>query len=460
MFYSFHVPLKGAGLRRPTVNGLVIMSFLLLSFCSNAENPSQEPPQGKIKGSSLTLAAAIKRTLKENPSLKVFAYRQTALDGQHQQQALAPGYELGVELENFAGTGDLSGIGTAGLTVSLSSVLEMGNKRAARLGVVNNRGLVVAAERKLASLNLLAEVTRRYIAVLGAQERVLLAKAARQLAQEALLEVEKRFNAGAAPGAEVKRARAAVGHATLTVSGELQQFELGKLALAMMWKDTQPSFSRVQGDLFNFPADFEFNRLFAKVKQNPAILVLAGEERLKAAEIRLARAQEKADIKWSVGLKQDQALNDTAITAGFSLPLFTPERNQGTLLSARADREQVLARKETALLKLHSQLFRAYSNRQQAIFNAKSLQNTIIPTLNQALDETQTAYQSGRYSYLDYITARQELLFARRALIEASIAALSYGADIEQLIAEPLSVSPSLSVSGHSLTNDFQGLTQ
>ncbi|WDE07994.1 TolC family protein [Thalassomonas viridans] len=455
MFYSFYAPFQGADLRRPVITCLVAIGLLLLSPRSIAENQAQDMALAQANGSSLTLASAIRRTLKENPSLKLFKYRRLALDGQQQVQGLTPGYELGVEVENFAGTGDFNAVGAAELNVSLSSVLEMGDKRAARLGVVNSRGLVVDAERKLASLNLLAEVTRRYIDVLGAQERVRLAEEAGQLAQQALLEVEKRFHAGAAPGAEVKRARAAVGTARLGASAEQQQLEHAKLALAMMWKETEPSFARVDGDLFNFSVDIEFNRLLAKVKQNPAFTVLAGEERLKQAELRLARTRAKADIKWSVGLKQNLELDDTAITAGFSLPLFAPERNYGAEASAQAARDQVLARQEAAVLKLHSQLYLAYSNRQQAIFTANSLKDTIIPMLKQALDETQTAYQSGRYPYLDYLTARQELLFARRALIDAGVAALSYGADIEQLIAEPLSASRD-----PALMNTFQGLTQ
>ncbi|MEC7303762.1 MAG: TolC family protein, partial [Pseudomonadota bacterium] len=34
--------------------------------------------------------------------------------------------------------------------------------------------------------------------------------------------------------------------------------------------------------------------------------------------------------------------------------------------------------------------------------------------------ETQAAYQRGRYGYLDYVSARQELLSARRTQIEAA----------------------------------------
>jgi len=460
MFYSFHVPDKGTVLLRPLAKYLVAIGLLLFSFGSIAVNKSQALSQDKVAGNSLTLATAIKRTFKEHPALKVFKFRQAVLDGQLQSQGLKPGYELGFEVENIAGTGDFSGIGAGEFSVSLSSILEMGDKRAARLGVVNNRALVLEAERKVAALNLLGEVTRHYIEVLAAQERLALAKEAGLLAQETLLEVQKRFDAGIAPKAEVSRAKAALGNANLVVAGEGRQFEHAKLALAMMWKQPQPSFTRVDGNLLYFSTDIGFKQLFAKVKQNPALSVLAGEERLKAAELRLARSQAQADIKWSVGIKQNLELDDSAITAGFSLPLFAPERNHGAEASAQAARDQVLAKKESAELRLHSQLYLAYSNRKQAIFTATSLQKTIVPVLEQALDETQIAYQSGRYSYLDYLTARQELLFARRALIEAGAAALSYGAEIEQLIGEPLSAGQYPAAAGDNLMNKFQGLTQ
>ena len=446
MFNYFRVPLKGALLSRLSSKPIFYISLLMLSPWSIAQNISEE--------STLTLSSAIKRTLEENPSLKVFRFRQTALDGQQQTSTLNPAYEIGFEAENFAGTDNFQALDSIEFTLSLSSIIEMGDKRDARISVINNRSSLLEAERKIKSLNLLGEVTRRYIDVLAAQERVALAKEATQLAKDTLLEVDKRSRAGVAPTAEVKRAMAVVGNAKLTASSEQQQLDYSKLALTMMWNETTPLFARVNGNLFQFSADIEFNKLFAKIKQNPAILAFLTEERLKDAQLRLARTQLSADIKWSVGIRQIQDMNDTALTANFSMPLFAPKRNTGAIISAQAARDEVAVRKEASLLKLHSQLYRAYSSRKQAIFTVKSLKNSIIPTLEMALDETQTAYQRGRYSYLDYLTARQELLFARRALIESASSALRYGADIEQLIAEPLPASQ------HGLINKFQGITQ
>ncbi len=427
---------------------LVYLCLLMFNPWAMAKNNDH------YQQNSLTLSSAIKRTLTQHPSLKVFEFRQASLAGQQQTQNLKSGYEVGFEVENFGGSGDLTMVENAEFTVSLSSIIEMGDKREARVGVVNNQKLLLEAERKIATLNILGEVTRRYIAILAAQERVALAKEATQLAQETLLEVEKRAKAGAAPEAEIKRAMAAVGNARLTASSEQQRFTHAKLALALMWNETSASFDRVDGKLLQFSADVAFNQLFAKVKQNPVILAFATEARLKAAQLRLAQTQSSADIKWSVGLRQVQEVNDTAFTAGFSIPLFAPKRNAGAVISAQSARDGVGARREATLLKLRTQLYHAFSNRKQAIFTANSLKDRIIPLLEDALNETQTAYQRGLYSYLDFLTARQELLFARRAMIDAAAAALRYGADIEQLIAAPLPASQ------HNLTLDFQGITQ
>jgi len=411
MRYLFFVPCKVAKLSYRLKDSLKIklspVKLLMMSLCflspfslAYSDNKSQQNKEVVLN--TLTLASAIKKTLNDNPSLKVFEFRQRAIEGQLQSQHLKPAYETGVS---------------------------------------HSRNSQLIAMRKIKALNLLSEVARRYIDVLAAQARLSLAKEATALAEETLSEVEKRAKAGVAPEAEIKRALAALGNARLVTSSEQQQFDYAKVFLAMMWKETTAEFESVEGNLFQFSKDVAFEKLYTKVKQNPEILVYAAQERLRDAQLRLARTESSADIKWSVGIKQIQALNDTALTAGFTMPLYSSQRNTGAIISAQAARDEVNYKREEKLLALHNQLYRAYSNRKQAIFTALNLKDSIIPTLTEALKETQIAYQRGRYSYLDYLSARQELLFARRAIIESATAALRYGIEIEQLIAEPLPAS-------------------
>jgi len=444
MFHTFDAPHNG-------VNTLAIYRrwLLYLSLLTFIPWASTQADQVEHK---LTLSSAIKYSLEQNPSLRVFEFRNLALDGQGEIANLRPAYEVGFEAENFSGTGNFNGSDNVDLTVSLSSVIEMGDKRTARVNVVSSSLAQLEAQRQVKVLELLGEVTRRYIDILAAQERVFLAEEGEQLAKNTFSEVTKRAKKGATPEAEVKRAKAAAGQARLTVSSERQQLKYFKVALAALWGEKTPTFSMVEGNLYQFGKDIEFQKLYARVKQNPAIQVFATEERLKEAEVRLAKTQASTDIRWSIGVRQFQETDDTAITAGFSVPLFSSKRSSGSIASAMAARNEVLVQKEVTLLKLHTQLFHAYGNRQQAIVTARDLQSNIIPSLEQALKETKKAYQRGRYSYLDYMTARQELITARRTLIDAGSAALRYGADIEQLTAEPLPASQ------HNALNEFSGL--
>ena len=82
---------------------------------------------------------------------------------------------MGFDIENFSGTGDLSGVNGAEFTISLSSVIEMGDKREARIDVVSHRSTLLAAQKKIETLSLLGEVTRSYIEVIHAQELLILA---------------------------------------------------------------------------------------------------------------------------------------------------------------------------------------------------------------------------------------------------------------------------------------------
>lgn len=424
---------------------LVFITLSLL-FCINTVNGATEPQSGE----PLTLVMAIKKTLSLNPQLQVFAYRQQALDGLAQTAALSPVMEVGVDLENMLGTGEAQGIGGAELTIALSSVLEMGDKRGARSQVVTSSRAVLAAQKRADSLDLLGEVTRRYIAVLAAQAQLGLAKEAKELASSTLDIVKKRVAAAASPIAEVKRATAALGQAQLTLLSEQQKLKYLHIALAAMWAETNPQFSEVDGELFRFGTDTDFDALYAKVQQNPAIQVFAAKQRLRNTQVRLAETQSSGDISWSLGARRLQGASDTALVAGFSMPLFSSKRNSGAISTAQALRNEVSVQRDVALLNMYSQLYRAYHNRKQAIISAQALQNTIIPALQQALTETQSAYQRGRYSYLEYISAKQELLNARRTSIEAAFAALTYGAEIEQLTAEPLAAPQ----------HEFSGITQ
>ena len=419
-------------LRQWAVYALVCALLLIMPFTV---------AEAKAQDNSLSLSEAVAKTLQQHPSLQVFPLRQQQLQAEKKTADLSPAYVIGADVENVAGTGELRGIRSLETRVTLSSVLELGDKRQSRVNVVEQQSERVRVERQIVALDLLGQVTRQFIAVLNSQERVKLAYEGLDLADAIKQEVNKRVTAAVAPKADLGRAEAEVEQAELALLTERYQLKADKMALANLWGSYQPSFDKVSGSLYDFDKVVSFDRLFARVERNPQIELFAAEFRVRDAKVRLARTQQVADLTWSVGIRRDEGLNDSALIAGISMPLFSRERAQGEIEAALSARNQVSYQRQDTLLQLHTQLYRAYSGREQAIMSMDKLRQQIIPKLADSLEQTRKGYQQGLYSYLDLLKTRQDLLNARRALIEAATAGLQYEAEIEQLTAEPLAAT-------------------
>lgn len=387
---------------------------------------------------SLTLQTAIERTLQQNPQLHQFEFARQRLVSERETSDLKPAYQLGVELENVAGTGEAASFDNAELTVALSSVIEFDGKRQSRVAVANARLDAFELERQAQTLDVLGELTSSFVQLLATQQELKLAAETVALSESLHNTVQKRAHSGAASDAEVMRARAMFTQSNIQQENLRRRLERQKMALARFWGSTTVEFSHVEGNLFAFGRSQAFSALYEEVQQSPAITVFASEQRLKEAEVRLAETQSRADLSWQFGIRRLEATSDTGLVLGFSLPLFAESRNRGAVKSALAERNALEYRRSDRLLALHDRLYNAYSQREQFIAAHRQLKQSVIPDLEKALTITREAYDRGRLKYQDWITAQQELLNAKQQLIETATAALLNQAVIEQLTAQPL----------------------
>ena len=386
----------------------------------------------------LTLQSALQKTMSHNPQLHQFSYTRERLLAERDLSALTPGYELGMTVENFAGSGEVGGFDAAEVTVALSSVIELGDKRTTRVSVADARLDRLALEKQAQTLDVLGDVTNAFIQVLTTQEELKVTTEAVALSESLYKTVQQRSISGAASDAEVMRAKAALAQSQLREEFVRQKGERQKISLAKFWGETNTQFSGVEGDLYTFGNPREFSELFSRIQQSPAIEIFASETRLKDAELRLAKTQNNADLNWQLGVRQQQASGDTGLTFGISMPLFSERRNGSRISAAIAERDAVLNQRTDRLLTLHERLFTAFSQRQQYVAAYQRLIQQIIPDLEKALSLTKDAYERGRLRYQDWIAAQQELQIAKQQLIETASAALLNQAVIEQLTAEPL----------------------
>ncbi len=384
----------------------------------------------------LTLAEAMRRTLDRNPELQVFAWRQHGLLGEIRAANQGAGYQLDLDAENIGRHSD-----ELEITLAISSVIELGNKRGARTAVAESRMTLSQSERQAAALDLLGSVTQRFIAVLALQEKLKVVDEAAELAQSSQHLLRSRFERGAMAESEVLRAEAALVQAQLRHQTVAAQLASSKVALAALWGGREVEFVDVEGTLFGFAKVTEFDGLYKRAAAGPAIQVFADEARLRQAEFNLALVRSKTDVQWRAGIRQFGGTDDTALVVGLSIPLFPAGRNRGAVQSAKAERQLVDHRRDAALRLLHATLFDAWQSHQQGVQAVAQLRERVLPALARALEQTRQAYDSGRYSYIEWAGVQQEFLEAKMALVDAAATALLQQALIEQLTAEPLAAS-------------------
>jgi outer membrane protein, heavy metal efflux system len=391
----------------------------------------------------LGLHEAISAALASNPDLRTFEFEFLANDAVREQAGLRPATTVTAGLENFAGTGETQGLDSAEATLSLSKVIELGDKRDSRIAVADAGRDALTTARKAAQLDVLAEVTRRFIAVAALQEQAKLDLSAATQAQTTLRAAELRVKAAKSPHVELDRATVALERARLDQRSTRSRLEAARRSLGAMWAadgailDGRPV-GEVRGDLYRLPEVEDFEGLIARLQENPDFLRFASEERLRDAELRLAASQRRSNIELGGGLRRLQATHDTALVATFSIPLFSGRRAESFVAEAAARRDAVGVARDAALMKARAQLYALYRELQEAAASVTVLDATVVPKMEEALKETQYAFERGRYSYLELVDAQREYLDVQRARIEAGAQAHLLAIEIERLTNAPL----------------------
>lgn len=429
-------------LRAAALLGGAVISLPAVSADAVEQQPEQSP---------LTLERAVEAALASNPALSAFAFELRAAQARERQAALRPAAEVGLDAENFAGSGGTGGVDAAEFTLALSQVLELGGKRGARVEAARAGSTLVEIERQAAQLDVIAEVTRRFIAVVERQALLELARSATELAQNTVNGSERRVKAAKSPHVELDRARIALGRAQLDERQATYRLEAARQSLAAMWGETGSvlngmPMSVAQADLFALPEAGTFAALIERLAANPDFLRFASQARLRDAELRLAASQRRPDVTLGAGVRRFEESGDTAAVASFSLPLFTGGRAAPFVAEAEASRGLVDAQRQAALTKARATLFELHQELSYTVLEAQTLQRETKPQMVEALEETQYAFDRGRYSYLELVDAQREYLDVQRSLIEAAAEAHTLRAEIERLTNAPLAADAAAAI--------------
>lgn len=383
---------------------------------------------------SLTLDRVVELVLEYSPALQAAGYDSQAAAARIEEAMLAPPLRAGLELENFAGTGNQTErFDALEATLSLSRVLEMGDKPRLRGEFARQEADMLRDEQDAERLDLLAEAARRFLQVVADQERLRIARDATKLAGHTVAIVERRVSVGKTPTAERSKARIAHSRTELDLEHAQHQLASSRLLLATTWGDTKAAFPDARATLFGLPVVESFEQLERHLERNPDLVLLATAERVGEAREQLARAGRKPDIEVAAGVRYLNKPDDAVLVVQATVPLGTRRRAKPGMEEARALtlREPHLFKQR--YLELYATLFSLHQELVHSRTLVETLRDRIIPEASRALGDYETGYAAGRYSFLELADAQRSLLTARSEAITAAADYHRFRIEIDRL---------------------------
>ena len=386
----------------------------------------------------VTLRDAVVAALRGNPSLATFPWELRALEARAVQAGLRPNPEIGIETENFAGSGDRNGFDQAETTLWLSQLVEVGGKRAKRQRVAEMGRSAVAWDYEAARMTVLIETSRAFLRVLAAQERYGILEELVAVARDTVRTAEARFRSGAAPAVEWTRALVSRASAQVELESVTRELRVRRVALAAMWGSSKAGFSAATGDFETVDSLPPLSALEPLVASNPLAARSAAELDYRGAVVELEASRRLPNPTVQLGARRFDDGDDQALVMQVAVPLPVFDRNQGALLAARHDlgraKAEQLARERSlgvALAVAHEQSLAAYDR-------VTAFRDETIPAARRAFAEALDAYKKGRFRYLDVLDAQRTLFELRANYVESLADYHMARIAIEEATAHPL----------------------
>lgn len=394
--------------------------------------------QGTTPAAPLTLDDAIARVAQYHPDLRLAQAQRPVWEARRDAAGLSPPLTVGVELENALGTGDTRGFDAAEVTVTLAGVLERGGKLDARRAVAQANLDSLAPQRETARLDLMAEVARRYLAVTDARQQLRIAETDIEQRRRAVAAARLRLQAGASPESVLMTAQAMLAQAELDRDRARQVDQSARATLSALWRQREPGFDVVTGDPMQLPALQDFAVLADELQRTPELAVLAGERRIREAQVQLARTQARPDVSWQVGVRNSRDTRDTSLVAGFSVPLGSVRRADPEIRAAEAELALNSVERDARALQLYATLAEAHGRYLTSRLEVTRMERDVLPQLKRAENAAEKAWRAGAISYMEWAQLQAMRIEARQRQLEAAIAAQTALIEIQRLTGQSM----------------------
>lgn len=389
--------------------------------------PAAPPAEESQPAGTLTLDAALALAEAGSFTLSAAGKELDATEGDLVQSRLLPNPELAVSMEDTRRA-------SRSTTGQVNLPIELGGKRAARIGLAERGRELAQAELGSTRAELRAAVIARFFGVLVAQERVRLAEGSVGIASQAADAAGRRVAAGKVAPLEATRARVEQANAELELAEATGALQSARQSLAALWGDSVPRFAQARGDLDALPSRPAPAALQAALEDSPLLEASRLAAERSRADVAVQRSRQYPDVTVSLGAKRDNEANRNMAVLGVAIPLPLFDRNQGNLYAAlrRADRAQDTH--AATRVRLQGELQQASTQLSVSRAAAQTLQASVLPAAEQAYAAASRGFEAGKFNFLDVLDAQRTLFQARIRYLDVLARTYDAAASIDRIL--------------------------
>jgi len=387
-------------------------------FVEPSHAPAISPPKlsHQLPENHIQLEDLLSQAQQANNSLKAAQFRIGIAQG-HTWQAGAypnPTVQIGVDDLGFR-----DGMNSSETRIAVSQPIVIGSRLRAAVNAASAVESVRQTQLDLETQELFATIAGHHTQIINIRDRQILINKLIVLAERTHWIAQSRFEAKAASEPEAIRSRVEVIQLNSLLNQATRTISIAEQNIGLAVGLESISADRLAGTTeLTPPALNELALKNAVLQTHPQLRV--SDHQIQAAHARLkqirAEATPNLELQAGVGYSEESDQGIAQIGIGMEIPLWN--RNQGAIQSARFDilrLHQTRASLESALLAKFAQAFGQYEIARDQL---TTLQNLILPDVQQAFDQTEQAYQAGSVPFIELLDAQRTLVQSRLRLLE------------------------------------------
>jgi len=192
-----------------------------------------------------------------------------------------------------------------------------------------------------------------------------------------------------------------------------RQLQITRHSLAKLWGESSIEESLNNQYLLQLDEPKIYEVYLERLDELPDVQQFIHQKSQMDSLFDLAKTETIVDPVVSIGVRRFEEGSDNAFLVGVSVPLQIFNKNQGNIAKAQAESLQAQSDAQQFELNLKQALFENWQTWKTSFMEAAHMKTKLIPAAEQSFHLAQSAYNRGRFTYLEVLDAQRTLIEAR-----------------------------------------------